>query len=231
MHRQRKDYFAVLLVASVLVALVPTVWPALDLAVANYFFQAADGSQPATWTWVVFVNRYVPLMFRCGLLLALFALVYTAWRHSRGWRAGAIPAFILAAGLLGPGLAVNGVVKTIWERARPFQVQPFGGERSFSRAGVPADECEQNCSFVSGHVACGFFLATLMLVDRRRSGLWIVSGTLSGLAIGFCRMAAMDHWLSDVLWAYPVTLISSLLTYELLSRFVGLGAEPPLPKV
>ncbi|QDL54384.1 hypothetical protein [Rhodoferax aquaticus] len=62
MLKQRKDYFAVLVLASVLVALVPTVWPVLDLAVANYFFQAADGSQSATWTGVVFVNRYVPLM-------------------------------------------------------------------------------------------------------------------------------------------------------------------------
>lgn len=220
MFRLRLDGFSALLSASILVALVPTVWPSLDVAVADYFFQAASSWQPAAWPWVLAVNRYVPLVFRCVLLLSLLVIVYKVWRHAPDRKAWAFPAFILAAGLMGPGLVINGVVKTGWERARPYQVQRFGGERSFSRAGVPADECEQNCSFVSGHVACGFFIASLMLVDRKRRGLWVVAGTLAGLTIGFCRMAAMDHWLSDVLWAYPVTLLSSLLVYVFTRRYL-----------
>ncbi len=228
MLRRRFDPFFTLLACSILVAMVPTVWPVLDLAVADYFFHASSEWQPATWPWVVAINRYVPLVFRCGLALALLTWLITARRNSKGWRAGTLPAFILVAGLMGPGLVVNGVVKTGWERARPYQVQPFGGERQFSRAGVPADECEQNCSFVSGHVACGFFLATLMIVDRRRRTLWMMVGTTAGLVIGFCRMAAMDHWLSDVLWAYPITLASSLLAFECLRRY---GVTPPSQQI
>ena len=127
-------------------------------------------------------------------------------------------AFIVLAGALGPGVVVNSVFKDNWQRARPYQVEAFGGTQQFTRAAVITDQCDNNCSFVSGHVACGFFLASLMLVDRRRRVMWGVVGVVSGLAIGFSRMAAGAHWLSDVLWASPITLMTSWLVWRILVR-------------
>ena len=40
----------------------------------------------------------------------------------------------------------------------------------------------------------------------------------SGLTIGFARMADGAHWLSDVLWASPITLVCSWLVWKLLLR-------------
>lgn len=116
-------------------------------------------------------------------------------------------AFFALAGIAGPGLAVNGIVKPIWERARPSQIQEFSGTQQFSRVGAFAEECSKDCSFVSGHAACGFF-SSLCLVFRKRRAVWIALGILAGSAIGFARVS-MSHWLSDVLWAFPVTLLSS----------------------
>ena len=93
-----------------------------------------------------------------------------------------------------------------------------GGTQQFTRAAVMTDQCNNNCSFVSGHVACGFFLASLMLVDRRRKVAWAVVGVLSGLTIGFARLADGAHWLSDVLWASPITLLCSWLVWRLLVK-------------
>lgn len=39
-------------------------------------------------------------------------------------------------------------------------------------------------------------------------------GTGAGLVIGFARMSDVAHWFSDVLWAYPITLITSWLVWQ-----------------
>ncbi|MDZ7920812.1 phosphatase PAP2 family protein [Rhodoferax sp.] len=127
-------------------------------------------------------------------------------------------AFVVLAGALGPGLVVNSVFKDHWQRARPYQVQEFGGTQQFTRAAVITDQCNNNCSFVSGHVACGFFLVSLMLIDRKRRKAWGFAGVSAGLTIGFARMADGAHWLSDVLWASPITLMTSWLVWKVLVR-------------
>jgi lipid A 4'-phosphatase len=206
-----------LLAASVLAALVPTPWSSLDLQLARYFF-SPDTVDFDAWWWVVDLNLYTPAVFRGLLMVAagmwLLSLLNTRWQR---WR---LPlAFVVLAGIAGPGLAVNGVVKPLWERARPIHVVEFGGSQQFSPVGVLAEECSTNCSFVSGHVACGFFLSSLCLLTRSRRALWMVAGTLAGAVIGFARVSALDHWLSDVMWAYPVTLLSSWLVWQALQRF------------
>jgi lipid A 4'-phosphatase len=89
------------------------------------------------------------------------------------------------------------------------------------------DQCDANCSFVSGHVACGFFFTSLMLIHRKRRLAWAVTGTLSGLVIGFARMSDMAHWFSDVLWAYPITLAASWLVWKALC--MAYADQPPPP--
>ncbi len=206
-----------LLGASVVLALLPTLWTALDLFAAA-LFAGPDAPVPAGhWWWVELINAYVPAVFRVVLVLAFGLWVVAAC--STRWKAWRHPlAFVVLAGVVGPGLVVNMVFKDNWERARPYQVEQFGGTQQFTRAGVITDQCDNNCSFVSGHVACGFFWATLILVQRRRQRLWAVAGILSGAVIGFARMADVAHWFSDVLWACPITLLSSWLVWKLLLR-------------
>ena len=187
----------------------------MDLRIASLFEPNLPSLRSSVWSWVVWINAYVPSVFR-GLL----AVGFIAWVLSIGikrlkrWR---MPlAFLMLAGIAGPGIVVNAVFKDGWERARPHQVENFGGIQKFTRAGVFAEECSQNCSFVSGHVACGFFLVSLMLIDRKRKVLWLALGTALGLLIGFARISNMDHWLSDVLWAFPITLLTSLAVFKLL---------------
>jgi lipid A 4'-phosphatase len=171
----------------------------------------------AQWWWVELINLYVPAVFRVFVLLALIAWVVVSLKPwATKWR---LPlAFVVLAGALGPGLVVNSGFKDNWQRSRPYEVQPFGGTQQFTRAAVITDQCNNNCSFVSGHVACGIFLASLMLVDRKRRVLWGVSGVVAGLVIGFARMADGAHWLSDVLWASPITLLTSWLVWKALLR-------------
>lgn len=210
-------HYAYLLIASVCLALIPTLWSSLDLNLARAFFPLPiDGV--STWRWVEALNRYTPAVFRALLLIC--AVLWIAVSLNARWQHLRLPlAFVVLAGIAGPGLAVNGIVKPLWERARPHQIVEFGGTQQFSQAGVFAEECSKNCSFVSGHAACGFFLSSLFLVFRKRRIAWIAAGFLAGAVIGFARISSMDHWLSDILWAFPVTLVSSWMVWWALKSF------------
>lgn len=194
-------------------ALIPTLWTALDLAAAGFFTGPAKQLDSVSWFWVELINSYVPAVFRTLVLVALAAWIYISVRGlAPHWR---LPlAFVVVAGTLGPGVLVNMGFKDNWQRARPYQVQQFGGTQQFTRAAVMTDQCDNNCSFVSGHVACGFFLASVMLVHRRRQARWAAVGLAAGWIIGFARMSDAAHWLSDVLWAGPVTLLCSWVVWK-----------------
>ncbi len=199
--------------AFLVAALVPTAWPHLDLGAAALFAPPSARIHAVEWAWVAWINAWVPAAFRVCLVIALAGWIAATLKPR--WAAWRLPlAFVVLAGVLGPGIVVNWGFKDNWQRARPYQVENFGGPQQFSRAAVLTDQCNNNCSFVSGHVACGVFLISLGLVHRKRQRMWAAAGIACGLAIGFSRMAAMAHWFSDVLWAFPITLATSWLVYK-----------------
>lgn len=225
--RTSRVYLGVLAL-STLVALAPALFPALDFAVAGYFLQDNAPVHPAQWLWVELVNEHVPTVFRTLVVSCLLAwLVMARLPKYRHW----VPAvaFIGLAGLMGPGLLV-GALKDHTLRARPFHVTEFGGMRQFSPALAVSNQCDDNCAFVSGHTADGFFFASLILLDRRRAWRrrWIAIGVGAGAIIGFARISVGAHWLTDVLWAFPVTLVGSLIAWAILRRFYPLPLDLPL---
>ncbi len=101
---------------------------------------------------------------------------------------------------------INLVLKELWGRPRPFQVEELGGDQPFVLPGSISDFCESNCSFVSGEASSATWLFTFLLFVPRR-WQWPV-GILIGFYVVFfsgLRVAFGRHFLSDV-------VISSLLT-------------------
>ncbi len=216
-HSRTPALFWWIVGASIALALIPTIWTEWDLRAAALFLGPEAHREVVHWWWVELINLYVPALFRTVVFIALGAWAWASARQAgKRWRL--LLAFVVLAGALGPGLLVNSGFKENWQRARPYQVTVFGGSQQFSRATVMSDQCNNNCSFVSGHVACGIFLASMLLVDRRRRVVWGVTGVVAGLTIGFARIADGAHWLSDVLWASPITLLCSWLVWKLLLR-------------
>ncbi len=202
---------------ALLAALVPVAFPAVDLSVSAYFLQPNPPVRTKDWLWVDLINEHTPTIFRTWAILCLPAWLLA--RRSARFKRWAHPiAFVGLALLLGPGLAVSGL-KEVTQRARPFYVTEFGGTKQFTPALQVAGQCnDDNCAFVSGHVADGFFLVSLMLLSRRRRAWWVVFGVASGLLIGFARVSVGAHWLSDALWAFPVTMLTSGLVWLWLRR-------------
>lgn len=219
--RTSSAYFTVL-GASLLMALVPIIWPGVDLAVSAYFMQVQPPINPAQWLWVDWVNEYTPDVFRTTAIVFLLGWIIASVVPRFRPHALAL-AFVGFSIALGPGLA-TWALKEHTLRARPMDVVAFGGTRQFTPAFVQAKQCTDNCAFTSGHAACGFFLASLMLLNPHRRWRWVAAGVVAGLAVSLARVSVGAHWLSDVLWAFPVTLLVSGGVWLVLTQLY----RPPL---
>lgn len=196
-------------------------FPQFDLAVTGIFYTTDTGFYMRDLFWVRFIHDFVPWFSRAiiaGLLLFLLA-AWTILRKRNFFlchRRAAL--YLLLAALLGPLLLVNGVFKEHWGRARPSQVVEFGGAKQFTRAAVPAGQCEKNCSFVSGHAAAGFYILALAFVLPRRRKFWLLFGTGLGLGIGFVRIVQGGHFFSDVIFCGIVVYLTARILHAVMFR-------------
>ncbi len=183
--------------------------PEFDLVASRPFYDPAYGTGEQGF-WLK--QAFLPLMIHEGCLIlaraigvALLALAFYFWRTGRhwGWLTARSALFLVLALIIGPGLVTNSIAKDNWGRARPFQVEAFGGQLKYSPALFMADQCPSNCSFFSGDGALGFTLhAPFYVVPRRwrRRSFWL--GWLGGgVLLGGNRIIMGAHFLSDVLFA------------------------------
>jgi lipid A 4'-phosphatase len=212
--RRHLDLLLLAAVGAVLVAV-----PQIDLAIAGLFHDPFDGFYLRENPLVRLVYHGVPWITRTvvvSLLLFLLA-AWTIWRRraffSRQRRAAL---YLLLVMIIGPGLLVNTLFKDNWGRARPSQVEEFGGTKQFTRAALPADQCAKNCSFVSGHASVGFFFLAFAYVWPRRRILWLASGTALGLGIGLVRIMQGGHFFSDVIFCGIVVYLSARVLHAVM---------------
>jgi lipid A 4'-phosphatase len=205
--------------------------PQIDLATSRLFYEPGGGFVLSGWPPLLFLNRTVPWITCCwlGLVLAaagwLFLVGRPLWRLDRK-----ALAFLLVSLALGPGLLSNALLKDYWGRARPAQIEAFGGPHRFSPAPLPATECERNCAFVSGHAALGFSLVAFgFLFPPGRLRKNTVAAALGfGALIGLARIVQGRHFLSDIVYAGLLVFGTTSLLHWWIVRRDGLAARPML---
>lgn len=197
------------------------VWPEIDLFVSGWFFVPPRGF---VWKdfWALLALNDLAYYGARALGAALLAgAVFACVRRGsvlrlsrRDW------AFLFLALGIGPGLVANLVFKDHWGRARPREIAQFGGAATFTPPLALANQCDSNCSFVSGDGAFGFFLPSFAYVAsprRRRCVFWGLMGV--GGIFGAARIVMGAHFLSDVLFAaFFMLLVSALLFGALYGR-------------
>ena len=101
--------------------------------------------------------------------------------------------------IVGSGIIANWYFKDQWGRARPVHITEFGGDKNFTRAFLMSDQCEKNCSWISGEAsaAFSFFVGTLIL----KNPYFFFLNLLFGVVVSFCRISMGGHFLSDNLFA------------------------------
>lgn len=196
------------------------VFPGIDLWFSGLFHEPGKGFIYASLPWAQWFYIASPILVKLMVAVLVLLVLLGLWRRFAGLRRRAL--FLLTAILLGPGLLVL-VLKDYWDRARPWQVVEFGGEQRFTPAWVMTDQCDRNCSFVSGHASGAFSVMALAWVFVRHRRMWLVVGALWGAHMGFIRIIQGGHFLSDVVFAGFVVYF----TADLLARYVFFRERTP----
>lgn len=222
---------AVLALIFVLGALLFSLWPQLDLALAARFytpgvgFPLGDSALAQAVYWGIWGGSRLIVGALLLLWLASLCVSHGWLARRRRWFG-----FLLLSFALGPGLITDVGLKNHWGRARPHQIVQFGGTQAFTPALVPAHECARNCSFVSGHVsgACAP-LVFGWLAGRRRRRNWLLGAAAAGVIVGLVRMAQGGHFASDVFFAFYADWLATFIAWALLARLRWLPTGEQIP--
>ncbi len=193
-----------LLVIAIVAAVVFTLFPGIDLWMSGLFYRPDGGFYLKDSWWAVAVYESIPIIaIAVGVGSLLFLVANIVRKRQVGPLSNRFLLFMLAALAVGPGLVVNAGFKDNWGRARPRDVTEFSGEKHFTPALQPTDQCDRNCSFVAGHPSVVFWLAALgfaVATRRRRNRIFVAAAAL-GLVAGFGRIVQGGHFLSDVVFS------------------------------
>lgn len=193
--------------------------PDIDLIAATAFYIGGGAFAGGQAILVPLVRGVFLWAYVAAAVLAVVGISLSIVRRSN-W-GGLCPArwlFVVLCLSIGPGVVANEIFKDNWGRARPRQITEFGGDKPFTPALVQAQNCERNCSFVSGEASSIFvlFFAAGALF-RRRALVMIGSGVILGSLAGLMRMAQGAHFLSDVVFAgvfMALTVVGLFLLFE-----------------
>lgn len=195
----------IILLAFLVSALLLVVFPEVDLRISRLFFDGRFYLADAGWT------SLMQQIASCFVVLSM-AAVFTVYFVNKllkqnlwGVDARRVLYLILVLAL-GAGLIVNVAFKDNFGRARPRNIEEFGGTERFTPAFVIAQGCQRNCSFSSGDGAAAFFsLALTMTLSRRR--MVVAAAVGFGFLVSFARIAVGAHFFSDTVVSFFVMWI------------------------
>ncbi|MEZ2220864.1 phosphatase PAP2 family protein [Rhizobium sp. RCC_161_2] len=205
-----------------------SIFPQIDLAVANMFFLPERCIVPVKASQVCGIFPYgddphMRLLREIFFQLPYIVAAGLCWMLLQGWQQhGATFKTLrdrnlrvaLGSLLLGPVLIVNLWLKAFSGRPRPRQTDLFGGMLDFVHAGSFAGKCVSNCSFISGEAASAGWLFCLIFIipQPARTALAPPIAVVS-ILIPALRVAFGSHYLSDAVlgWLSSLVIFSALL--------------------
>lgn len=173
----------------------------LDISFSRLFFENNEGFIYKNNFLVYNIYLLLPLVTKLFVVSCFGYFVYIIFKFKNLKIiicSGAL--FLLISSSLGPGLVVNYALKEHFGRARPSQIEEFGGSKEFRKAFQLSDQCGHNCSFSSGHAAMGYFFTSIAYIANLRYFNRIyLTGLIFGSLVGLSRVMMGGHFLSDVM--------------------------------
>lgn len=180
--------------------------PEIDLWFSALFFDEVEGFSYAHNQTFGVIREIFMYGLTLVALLAIGMLIRSIAIGKRRAVSLRVWGFMVASIMVGPLGLVNGILKSYWGRARPANVEYFGGPKTFTPPMVITDQCETNCSFVSGEgsaiatavIVLAIVLWANMTVLWRAISLYVVLPmSLFGISL---RIITGRHFLSDTVF-------------------------------
>jgi len=124
--------------------------------------------------------------------------------------------------IIGCGIIANMYFKDTWGRARPVYVNEFGGNKIYTAAFKKSDQCEKNCSWISGEASAAFsFISGTILL---KNPIFLLINIFIGFIVSFFRISMGGHFLSDNIFAMffmiYLAIIYRYLALKYLKKYV-----------
>lgn len=204
-----REPVTIALIATVALSAYFVALPGVDLAVSA-LFHSAEGFALSHDPVLKALRKSSSWIMGLMLLGLIVTVVAAPFRNPRKLSLAGRRALVLIGGLaLASGVLVNGVLKAQWGRARPIQIEPFGGDADFTRAWQASDQCLSNCSFVSGEgSSAAWMVAVAVLMCPPPLRTWVLPLAVGyGWALSLNRIAFGGHFLSDILLSWTLTAL------------------------
>jgi membrane-associated phospholipid phosphatase len=197
-------------------------FPAIDIAVARFFFTESECHIPYTAARVCGTFGYDrepvfsllrSILFQlpyAAVVVLIGSIVHSKLTDAAGWKSRRIEmSFAALISLaLGCGLIVNLFLKMFSGRPRPRETSLFGGTLDFVHAGSFAGKCIKNCSFVSGEASsAGWLLCLIVLLPPRWRLHAGIPLALISFAVPILRMITGAHYLSDAVLGWLSSIV------------------------
>ena len=193
-------------------------FPGVDLPLSRVFYIPGRGFTWDTDGVLELVRSLVP-----DIVIGSFGFCFGLWltglmKPDWPWRLSTPRiAYLWVSLVIGPGLIVEALLKPSWGRARPKDITEFGGDALYSLPWVPANACDSNCSFASGHAAVAFWVSAYAALLPPRLRVWgVFAGVAFGLAVGLVRIAQGGHFFSDIVAAGFIVIVVNAAVAKLI---------------
>ena len=179
--------------------------PDIEIEIARVAIEAGAGL--AALDYLRTVARMIPAALLASAVATIGRRFFREVSHRRA-DARAL-ALLVVTFALGPGLLVNGLLKTHSHRPRPRQtIEIVGAGQSYRPFYEFDGGCARNCSFSSGETAAAFWTVTPALLAPAALVTPAVSCALAfGVLVGAMRILAGAHFLSDVAFSALAVLV------------------------
>ncbi len=197
-----------------------TVGPSLDLYISGLFYYGASqfALQSFDLISIIFRDILLPLILIYILILPVIGRFIKIDKIFFSYYFSNREIFLLwGSQILTVLVFVNLILKNFWGRARPNDVIELGGIQSFSPWYEISDACGTNCSFVSGDASVGFSIVILYLITKKL--IFLYASIFAGFVIGFIRIIAGGHFLSDIFFAGMFIIILNIILFELYKKY------------
>jgi lipid A 4'-phosphatase len=179
-------------------------YPQIDIKFSNLFYRPGLGFIYKDNICLILIHRSIYIISYIIIAYLILSLLYNIITSKKlfGLFGKKDLIYVLLCLAIGPGLIVNYAFKdNIFGRARPCNIEEFGGDKNFTPIFTISDNCSKNCSFTSGHAALAFFLTSFAFVAKSRSRLIFISAMIFGVIVSMGRVIQGGHFLSDVIFS------------------------------
>jgi lipid A 4'-phosphatase len=214
--------------------------PQIDILFSQYFYSESNSEfyfrdSKLLKTYSFIINSAISILF--GLAFSRVCLDYLLCKYTTKIKLFSVAdrvlkkiypvakkanLIIFLTIVISPILLVNTIGKPLWDRARPYEINEFSGDKQFTEYYKPFAGQESD-AFPSGHTSRAFAFISIIFafstMSARRKAFFITLAL--GLGAGLTRIAQGNHYISDV----SASALLTLATIVILSKLINDKAE------